>query len=120
MCEKCIKKETSNEEVKGIPVYLVLSKETIIDSKGYEKPYGEYFLGVYKTLNEAHYECRDSYYYVIHACAERKEKDEDFYFETDDNELTITTNLFQLRNLLNEGDPNSLLVSKFEVKEIVL
>ena len=120
MRKKFIKKEISKEEVKRMPVYLVLCKETIVDCEGNEKLYGEHFLGVYKTLNQAHYECRDSYYYVNHMLDERKEADEDFYFETDDNELTITTNLFQVRGLLNEGNPDTILVSKYEVIECML
>ena len=111
--------ETSHEEVKRMPIYLVVNFETIVNSDGNVRFLSQSLLGVFETEGEAHEGCRDLFYYANYLCDERKKEDEDFYFETNGNELTITTNLFQLRGLLSEGDPETILVSKFEVIEVV-
>ena len=56
---KKICKSTSKEEVKGMPVYLALCKETIVDSEGNEKLYGKHFLGVYKQLENKKVDVRN-------------------------------------------------------------
>ena len=117
---KQITKSTSTEEVMEKPIYLVMCSTTIVDRKGKKEILGRWFFGLHKSKNEAHYYCRDSYFYANYLCEEWKVEDEDFYFETDDNELTITTNLFKTMGLIYKGDPNAKLLIKYEVIELML